>query len=151
MKISVKPLLISYIIIIIAMVITLFSIGDTYSIYMLRTEPGNDTITAEVEPEGIFVAAVGIEVGAGHIGHARVHRLGQQGQGVQTLFQGGEDEQAALRLCHPGECLNLPDAGQHRFQLDAVAAADFRDVRGQKALFDVFGADRLVKQGRMKV
>ena len=53
MKISVKPLIISYIIIIIAMIITMFSIGDTYSIYMLRTEPGNDTITAEVEPEGI--------------------------------------------------------------------------------------------------
>ncbi len=54
MKISAKPLLISYILVLIVMVIGLFTVGDTYSVYITRVDPANDMVDATLEPEGIM-------------------------------------------------------------------------------------------------
>ena len=53
MKISIKPLLISYIIIVIAMVVSLLTLGDNYTVYVNRHAESNDEITVTMEPEGI--------------------------------------------------------------------------------------------------
>ena len=57
MKISVKPLIISYIVIIVLMFVGLLTLGDTYSIYMVRVEPGNDVVNVDLEPEGVVEVA----------------------------------------------------------------------------------------------
>ena len=55
MKISVKPLLITYLIIVVAVAACLFAFGDNYSFYVSRLDEayGNDEVTVEFDPEGI--------------------------------------------------------------------------------------------------
>ncbi len=53
-KVSAKPLLICYLIIIIGVIICLMLFGDTYSMYVPRADGAvNDTVEGIVEPEGI--------------------------------------------------------------------------------------------------
>ena len=54
MKLSAKPLIICYLIIIIAVAIGMFSFGDSYSFYISRIDPANDEVTFSSEPEGII-------------------------------------------------------------------------------------------------
>ena len=60
-KISVKPLLICYLVIIIGMAACMLAFGDTYYLYFERVDTANDTAYAEVEPEGI-VEVVDVEM-----------------------------------------------------------------------------------------
>ena len=53
MKISIKPLLICYAVIIIAMVVSLPVFGDVYSMYNPRISPETDKLEVNLEPEGI--------------------------------------------------------------------------------------------------
>ena len=53
MKISIKPLLICYLIIVIAAAAGMFAFGDNYSFYVTRDDPANDEVIFETDPEGI--------------------------------------------------------------------------------------------------
>lgn len=57
MKISSKPLIIAYIIIIIAVISGIFITGDTFTIYIPRMDTGNDEIHVEMDKEGIVEVA----------------------------------------------------------------------------------------------
>ena len=53
-KVSVKPLLICYLIITVGVIISLMLFGDTYSMYVPRADgASNDAVEGYVEPEGI--------------------------------------------------------------------------------------------------
>ena len=53
MKISAKPLFITYIVIIVLMAVGMFAFVDNYSFYVHREDPANDEVRFETEPEGI--------------------------------------------------------------------------------------------------
>ena len=53
MKISAKPLLICYIVIIISVIVGMLAFGDDYSFYVKRVDPANDMVEFETDPEGI--------------------------------------------------------------------------------------------------
>ena len=44
MKISAKPLFITYIVIIVLMAVGMFAFGDNYSFYVHREDPANDEV-----------------------------------------------------------------------------------------------------------
>lgn len=55
MKLSIKPLLISYLIIVIAVTAGMLAFGDTYSFYITREDTATDEVTFETDPEGIVM------------------------------------------------------------------------------------------------
>lgn len=54
MKISAKPLLIWYLVVIILLVASIMTLGDTYSMYVYRESTVNDGVEVSTKPEGIL-------------------------------------------------------------------------------------------------
>ena len=57
MKLSIKPLLISYLIIVIAVTAGMLAFGDTYSFYITREDTATDEVTFETDPVEVTIAA----------------------------------------------------------------------------------------------
>ena len=93
------------------------------------------------------MAAVRVEVGAGHEGHALAYGVVEDLYGAHSLGQLGPDEQAALGYGVPGARREGLKAVQHGVQLLAIVVADALQVTGHQTLAQVGVYDGLVEQG----